>query len=305
MTLSGQRDPPQGPPLVVGDPGAHHLHGALLLWLDVPPGDPEPLDVGLQVRAEGAEGQAAPGFQPVQALPAHQVLRLSSLSRGQPFWEAYRPVCWILCLCWRGPLGRLSFRRSTPGALAMTSAARDTGIGPLAAVADLAYDGLDLPVLPFRQAHFHGVLLIGTLFAAILLLNRVFTRFWCRGICPLGAMLGMFSRFAIFGLQKDEEACGGCNKCLLNCQGGDNPIVGSKWRQSECHLCLNCQASCPDGALHFNFFPTATGHQRKPCGHAQGGRHPPEGGGIHGRRRGGRSAVPVGRRISLSSALPS
>ncbi len=152
------------------------------------------------------------------------------------------------------------------GALAMTSAARGTGIGPLAAAADLAYDGLDVLVLPFRPAHFHGVLLIGTLFALILLLNRVYTRFWCRGICPLGAMLGVFSRFAIFGLQKDEEACGGCNKCLLSCQGGDNPIVGSRWRQSECHLCLNCQASCPDGALHFQFFPTQPDTRENPAG---------------------------------------
>jgi polyferredoxin len=137
------------------------------------------------------------------------------------------------------------------GALAFTAAARA---------------GLDATVLPFEQAHFHGVLLIGALFALVLVLNRVYTRFWCRGICPLGALLGVFSRFAIFGLQKDEEACGGCNKCLLSCQGGDNPIVGSKWRQSECHLCLNCQASCPDGALHFKFFPTQPDTRENPAG---------------------------------------
>ncbi len=152
------------------------------------------------------------------------------------------------------------------GVLAMTTAARNTGFGPLEVVAGGIYDALDVAVLPYRQAHFHGVLLIGTLFAAILILNRVFTRFWCRGICPLGAMLGIFSRFAIFGLQKDQEACGGCNKCLLNCQGGDNPIVGSKWRQSECHLCLNCQASCPDGALSFRFFPQQEDTRENPAG---------------------------------------
>lgn len=152
------------------------------------------------------------------------------------------------------------------GALAAAEAARNTGIGPLAAAADLAYSGLDAAVLPFEQAHFHGVLLIGTLFALILVLNRVYTRFWCRGICPLGALLGVFSRFAIFGLQKDENACGGCNMCLLSCQGGDNPIVGAKWRQSECHLCLNCQASCPDGALHFKFFPTQPDTRENPAG---------------------------------------
>jgi hypothetical protein len=54
------------------------------------------------------------------------------------------------------------------GALAMTSAARNTGLGPITAVAEVVYDGLDMAVLPYRQAHFHGVLLIGILFALIL-----------------------------------------------------------------------------------------------------------------------------------------
>jgi len=152
------------------------------------------------------------------------------------------------------------------GALAMTEAARNTGIGPVEAVAKGIYDVLDVAVLPFRQAHFQGVLLIGVLFGAILVLNRVFTRFWCRGLCPLGALLGIFSRFAIFGLEKDEKACGGCNKCLLACQGGDNPIVGEKWHQPECHLCLNCQASCPDGALRFRFFPKQGNTRENPAG---------------------------------------
>lgn len=152
------------------------------------------------------------------------------------------------------------------GALAVTSAVRDTGIGPLATVAQAFYGVLDATLLPFRQAHFHGAFLIGFLFAGILALNRVFTRFWCRGVCPLGAMLGIFSRFAIFGLQKDKEACDGCNRCLLACQGADNPDAGSRWRQSECHLCLNCQAACPQGALRFRFFPDQADTRENPAG---------------------------------------
>ncbi|MBN1212869.1 MAG: 4Fe-4S binding protein, partial [candidate division Zixibacteria bacterium] len=85
--------------------------------------------------------------------------------------------------------------------------------------------------------------------------NRVFTRFWCRGICPLGALLGLFSRFAIFGLEKDETTCDSCRKCVIHCQGADNPEPGFVWRQAECHLCLNCQASCPQSSLKFKFFP--------------------------------------------------
>ena len=152
------------------------------------------------------------------------------------------------------------------GALAFSSWANSTGIGPLGAAGDLLYTALAATVLPFRQAHFHGVLLLGAVFLTILVLNRVYTRFWCRGICPLGAMLGIFSRFAIFGLQKDEVACNSCNQCLIACQGADNPDVGSRWWQAECHVCLNCQAACPEGALRFKIFPDQEDTKSNPAG---------------------------------------
>ncbi|MGD2151796.1 MAG: 4Fe-4S binding protein [Gemmatimonadales bacterium] len=152
------------------------------------------------------------------------------------------------------------------GARAVSSAAANTGIGPIAAAGQGIYDLLAATLLPYRQAHFHGLLVIGLVFLTILLLNRVFTRFWCRGICPLGALLGVFSRFAIFGLEKDEQACNACNQCLLACQGADNPDVGSRWRQAECHLCLNCQAACPEGSLRFKFFPKQPDTKTNPAG---------------------------------------
>ena len=139
-------------------------------------------------------------------------------------------------------------------------------IGPLSKVARIAYDILGPIFLPFRQMHFHTALTIGIFFILILALNRVFTRFWCRGICPLGAMLGIFSRFALFGLQKDESSCDDCGMCLLHCQGADDPIVGSKWRQAECHLCLNCAASCPNNSLKFVFFPNQKNTKTNPAG---------------------------------------
>jgi polyferredoxin len=152
------------------------------------------------------------------------------------------------------------------GAVALAASAADTGIGPVAAAGQGIYDLLAATLLPYRQAHFHGVVFIGLLFVTILLLNRVFTRFWCRGICPLGALLGVFSRFAILGLEKDEDACNACNKCLLACQGADNPDVGSRWRQAECHLCLNCQAACPEGSLKFKLFPSQPDTKTNPAG---------------------------------------
>jgi polyferredoxin len=140
------------------------------------------------------------------------------------------------------------------------------GFPPLGNAAQSVYDLFAPLFLNFRQVHFHGILTIGLLFIIVLILNRVFTRFWCRAVCPLGAMLGIFSRYAIFGLKKDEVSCTKCNECLLHCQGADNPDIGSKWRQSECHLCLNCTATCPEGSLKFSFFPDQEHTATNPAG---------------------------------------
>jgi MauM/NapG family ferredoxin protein len=108
-------------------------------------------------------------------------------------------------------------------------------------------------IIYFKQPHFHGVVWIALIFAAILIANRIITRFWCRGLCPLGALLGIFSRFSIFGLKKDHSRCNDCGICLLSCQGGDDPHGGVPHRRAECHVCLNCLAACPEGVISFGF----------------------------------------------------
>lgn len=110
-------------------------------------------------------------------------------------------------------------------------------------------------LLSFKQAYFRQGFLFGAIFLAILALNLWVTRFWCRALCPLGALLGLVSRWSILGLEKHPEHCGDCNRCLLHCQGGDDPIPGAPWRKSECHLCMNCVADCPESGIRFRFFP--------------------------------------------------
>ena len=109
-------------------------------------------------------------------------------------------------------------------------------------------------VLDFRQAHFAQGLALGILFMVILFASLRVTRLWCRSICPLGALLGAVSRWSILGLQKDPESCDNCDRCLLHCQGGDDPIGSAPWRKSECLLCMNCVGSCPNHGLRFRFF---------------------------------------------------
>ena len=109
-------------------------------------------------------------------------------------------------------------------------------------------------ILEFKQAHFEQGLVLGILFVVILAASLRVTRFWCRSICPLGALLGAVSRWSILGLQKDPDSCDRCNRCLLHCQGGDDPIGGAPWRKSECLMCMNCVGTCPHDSLKFKFF---------------------------------------------------
>jgi polyferredoxin len=111
----------------------------------------------------------------------------------------------------------------------------------------------------FKQAHFRQAFPLGAIFIFILAVNLRITRLWCRALCPLGALLGLASRWSILGLVKRPAECEDCSRCLLHCQGGDDPIPGVPWRKAECVLCMNCVGDCPENGIQFRFFPPAPG----------------------------------------------
>ena len=88
---------------------------------------------------------------------------------------------------------------------------------------------------------------------AVIFANRFLPRFWCRAICPLGALLGVFSRFAIWRIDRDPVRCTDCDLCLKSCEGASDPQ--GDLRKSECFVCLNCIEDCPHDALAFRFLP--------------------------------------------------
>jgi polyferredoxin len=129
---------------------------------------------------------------------------------------------------------------------------------------DATADVLASSVWQSRQFYFHEAWFVGTLFIAVLFMNRFIPRFWCRVLCPLGALLGLFARFSLFGMEKDHAACTDCNLCLVDCQGADSPQGGVKWRQDECHMCFNCENACPEDVIKFRFLPGLRSAARQP-----------------------------------------
>ena len=107
------------------------------------------------------------------------------------------------------------------------------------------FEALDINTI-FLQGFF-----IGFIFLGIVLLNMHRERFWCRYICPLGAFLGLISRWNLLKLRIDEDKCIKCNLCTIQCQTQANPYPNEEWKSSECDYCFTCSAICPTNAIRF------------------------------------------------------
>ena len=124
-----------------------------------------------------------------------------------------------------------------------------------AGVADLTepvYGLLKKTVLSFNQPIYRQSVFIGLLFLTVLGLNLVEKRFWCRYLCPLGALLGLLSRFSLLK-RSVSEGCTECGACAGVCQGAAEPDVKGRWKDAECYYCWNCDDVCPNNAVSFGF----------------------------------------------------
>ena len=106
------------------------------------------------------------------------------------------------------------------------------------------------PFLPGGGPVPGGWLAVGLL-AALVLASRWIPRLFCRALCPLGALFGVFSRFSLVRLERRGASCTDCRLCSFACQGADEPLGAH--RAGECLVCLNCIPGCPEEALAFRF----------------------------------------------------
>ncbi|MCM1992832.1 4Fe-4S binding protein [Oceanirhabdus seepicola] len=70
-------------------------------------------------------------------------------------------------------------------------------------------------------------------------------RFFCKYLCPLGAIQGMISKLKISNISKDTSLCGKCTLCTKKCPMGINLNGKESIMSSECISCLNCVSNCP------------------------------------------------------------
>ncbi len=120
------------------------------------------------------------------------------------------------------------------------------------------YSSLKSNILAFQQPYFNQAVFTGLLFISILGLNLYDKRFWCRNLCPLGALLGILSRYS--SLKRTvSEGCNECGACASVCQGNAIPDKKAQWQTTECLYCWNCDDVCPNNAVSFGFSKTRFG----------------------------------------------
>jgi len=103
----------------------------------------------------------------------------------------------------------------------------------------------------FAQPHFDNQVTIAAVFLVIVLLGVVRKRFYCRVLCPAGALFAIAARLNPFR-RKVSDACTECGRCVTNCKMGAIGPSGKGTRAGECILCLDCQAVCPTAAIAFS-----------------------------------------------------
>ncbi len=99
------------------------------------------------------------------------------------------------------------------------------------------------------------------LFLAILALEMWRPRFWCRHLCPQGALLGWLSRWTLLN-RRVSSACTYCGRCREACAMNAIAKEPHDTNYQECHFCLACEAACPEKAISFGFGPLASARWR-------------------------------------------
>ncbi|GFZ32740.1 hypothetical protein CSC2_32660 [Clostridium zeae] len=89
-------------------------------------------------------------------------------------------------------------------------------------------------------------LLIGLILLVLITIGAFFVeRFFCRYLCPLGAVFSIISKIGILKIDKPTEKCGKCRACTNVCSMGIPLYKNESVKGGECIECLKCIEICP------------------------------------------------------------
>ncbi len=110
-----------------------------------------------------------------------------------------------------------------------------------------AYNLIKGYILPFRETLYPLSFFSAFILIAIILLERLETRAWCRHLCPLGTLLGWLGRFSPFK-RIPERLCSDCGRCRELCP---TTFDRGYLEREECIFCMECEKGCLEKRVRF------------------------------------------------------
>jgi len=92
--------------------------------------------------------------------------------------------------------------------------------------------------------------------AGIMSVSVFVYRFFCRVLCPLGAIYALFNKISVLHMHCDKEKCKSCGSCSKECQILITP--NTQPNAMECIRCGKCVNACKTNALSYKFRRTGT-----------------------------------------------
>jgi len=112
--------------------------------------------------------------------------------------------------------------------------------------------------IPLLSTHPELRATLGALFsvkACILIITLIgclsVCRFFCKVMCPLGAIYGLLNKVSIYHMECNKKTCVSCGKCHNVCPMDVDPVKNPN--SAECIRCGKCVASCPKESLALKF----------------------------------------------------
>ncbi|MFO1372006.1 MAG: 4Fe-4S binding protein [Candidatus Competibacteraceae bacterium] len=92
---------------------------------------------------------------------------------------------------------------------------------------------------PLATWAFPALFLVGLIWMSV-----IQGRLFCNTLCPVGALLGLVSRFALFKIQIPKDACIVCAQCSIHCKASCIRLKTKEVDFSRCVACFDCITVC-------------------------------------------------------------
>jgi polyferredoxin len=100
----------------------------------------------------------------------------------------------------------------------------------------------------------HGIVAVLPIVIFMLVLGIFIDRAWCRYLCPLGGLIGLFGRVGLSQIERNADTCIDCNRCTRACPLNIDVANKVAVNDLDCNTCLKCVEVCPvDKTLDLRF----------------------------------------------------